>query len=83
MVSKRDTISYYCSLKSVFVENQLIALCRTINTDVQSLRYEYSANDYDVENEWVIILFRNGFDKRVNVTCDSYKQLTEDVLKKI
>lgn len=82
-VKMSDTIEYCCCLKGVFVEHQLAELVRTINTDVQDLKYEYQTDGNTVLDEIVIITFRSGFDRKVNVTCDSYKSITEDVLKKI
>lgn len=82
-VKMSDTIEYCCSLKGVFVEHQLAELVKVMNTDVQELKYEYLTDGNTVQDETVIIKFRSGFDRRVNVTCDSYKGITEDVLKKI
>lgn len=82
-VKMSDTIEYCCSLKGVFVEHQLAELVKKVNTDVQELKYEYQSDGNTVLDEIVIINFKSGFARRVNVTCDSYKGITEDVLKKV
>lgn len=82
-VKMGDTIEYCCSLKGVFVEHQLAELVKKVNPDVRDLKYEYQTDGYVVPDETVIITFKNGFERRVNVACDSYKEITEDVLKKI
>lgn len=82
-VKMSDTIEYCCSLKGVFVEHQLAELVKKVNTDVQDLEYEYRTDGNTVLDEIVIITFKSGFERRVNVTCDSYKGITEDVLKKV
>lgn len=82
-VKMSDTIEYCCCLKGIFVEHQLAELVKKVNTDVQALKYEYQTDGYVVPDEIVIITFKNGFERRVNVTCDSYREITEDVLKKI
>jgi len=78
-----DTIDYCCSLKGAFVEYQLAEMIKKVNTDVQELKYEYRSNGFAVTDETVIITFASGFTRSVNVTCDSYKGIAEDVLKKV
>lgn len=78
-----DAIEYCCSLKCIFVEHQLSELVKKVNTGVQKLDYEYRTDGNNVLDEIVIITFKNGHDRRVNVTGDSYKGITEDVLKRI
>lgn len=82
-VKRSDTIEYCCCLKGVFVEHQLAELVRTINTDVQDLKYDYQTDGNRVLDEIVIITFRSGAVRKVNVAGDSYRAVTEDVLKKI
>lgn len=82
-VKMSDTIDYCCSLKGVFVEHQLAEMIKKVNTDVQGLKYEYQSNGISVTDETVIITFASGASRRVNVTCDSYKGIAEDVLKKV
>lgn len=82
-VKMSDTIDYCCSLKGVFVEHQLAEMIKKVNTDVQELKYEYRSDGFAVTDETVIITFVNGFTRSVNVTCDSYKGIAENVLKKV
>ena len=78
-----DSIEYCCCLKGIFVKHQLAELVKKVNTDVQNLEYEYQTDGNIVLDEFVIITFKSGYVRRVNITCDSYKSITEDVLKKI
>ena len=58
-------------------------MIKKVNTDVQELKYEYKSDGFAVTDETVIITFASGFTRSVNVTCDSYKGIAEDVLKKV
>lgn len=82
-VTRSETIEYIYSLKRIFVENQLTELMKAVNSDVQDLKYEYQTDGNVVYDEIVIIHFRSGGTHKVNVSGDSYKAITADVLKKI
>ena len=84
-VTREDTIDYYCSLKAVFVSGVLKNLAKGINPDIDRIEYEFekSSEGSNIINEAVIIAFKSGSTRKVNVTADSYKQMTLDVLAKI
>lgn len=81
-IERIDSIKYCCSLKAAFVEH-LAGLVKMIEPNVQSLKYEYQADENTVLEETVVIAFKSGFVRKVDVTRSSCKSIIEDVLKKI
>lgn len=62
--------------KNDFIDNELTALIKRVNPDVVKLEYEC-----DLGEEFCIIHFNNGYEKRACITCDSLSATTRDVLK--
>lgn len=46
--------------------------------DIESIRYEYDAYE-----EYVRVVFKNGYTKIIDVTCDSGHALIKDVIEGI
>lgn len=64
--------------KAAFVANELSALLRIINRDIEKATY------YIVEDiEFVTVHYTDSWERNVNVTGDSLGTLTVDVLTKI
>lgn len=66
--------------KSDFVEFSLEPLIKRIDESVERLEYEYSEATLD---EYCIISYKNGFRRKVCITADSEKAITNDVLKRL
>lgn len=64
--------------KKVFVENELFNLLKHIDSDIQQVTYETNGIF-----EVVTVTYAKHSSKYINVTGDSLKALTQDVLKKI
>lgn len=66
-------------IKTKFVKHELKSLCKKINPKIENLTY-YIETNYE---EYVIIKFLNGYEKKVCVSCDSLKAIVIDVLQNL
>lgn len=64
--------------KSDFIEFPLQEFIKRLEDSVETLSYEY---DSDTSEEYCIIRYKNGFMRKVCITADSEKAITNDVLK--
>ena len=64
--------------KKAFVEEELQWMIQKINKDVYELVYKESH-----EGETVKIVFKDGYQRNINVSGDSLQALTEDVLARL
>lgn len=64
--------------KSDFVEFPLQEFIKRLDDSVESLSYIY--NDKTAE-EYCVIQYKNNYTRRVCITADSEKAITNDVLK--
>lgn len=64
--------------KSDFIEFSLQPFIRRLDEGVESLTYEY--DDITAE-EYCVIHYKNSYTRRVCITADSEKAITNDVLK--
>lgn len=64
--------------KSDFIEFSLQPFIQRLEDSVESLSYEY---DKGTAEEYCIITYKNGYKRRVCITADSEKAITNDVLK--
>lgn len=64
--------------KAEFVKNDLLALLQVTETDVKDLEYNIVNN-----NEIVTVTYRNDYQRKVNVNCDSLRAIAMDVLRKL
>lgn len=64
--------------KSDFIEFSLQPFIERLDDSVESLAYEY--ND-DTADEFCVIQYKNGYKRRVCITADSERAITNDVLK--
>lgn len=66
--------------KLVFTKQELFSLCKKINENIIDMNYLKATPSNE---EYVEIVFKDFYRKRVCVTCDSLKAMTNDVLKEI
>ena len=64
--------------KRDFVRRSLIPVLKDIADVVSWARYEVYNGD-----EYVTVMYKNGYNKRINVSADSLKALTVDVLERV
>lgn len=64
--------------KSDFIEFSLQPFIKRLDDSVESLSYEY---DDGTAEEFCIIRYKNNYTRRVCITADSEKAITNDVLK--
>lgn len=64
--------------KSDFIEFSLQPFIQRLDEGVESLTYEY--DDITAE-EYCVICYKNNYTRRVCITADSEKAITNDVLK--
>lgn len=64
--------------KSDFIEFSLQPFIQRLDDSVESLSYEY---DNGTAEEYCVITYKNGYKRRVCITADSEKAITNDVLK--
>ena len=65
--------------KTIFVNEELLPVAQSINNRIEKLLYEHESNG----EEMVIVYYVTGANKVINVTCDSLKAISLDVLKEI
>ena len=66
--------------KLVFTRQELFALCKKINETIIDMNYQIATPSNE---EYVEVVFKDFYRKKINVTCDSLKAITNDVLKEI
>lgn len=66
--------------KSDFIEFSLQPFIQRLDEGVESLSYEY---DDGTAEEYCVIRYKNNYTRRVCITADSEKAITNDVLKVI
>lgn len=66
--------------KSDFVEFSLQPFIQRLDEGIERLEYEYCE---DTLEEYCVIYYKNGFRRKVCITADSEKAITNDVLKNI
>lgn len=66
--------------KLVFTKKELLSLCKKVNENVIDMNYLIATPSNE---EYVEVVFKNFYRKRVCVTEDSLKAMTNDVLKEI
>ena len=66
--------------KSDFIEFSLQPFIQRLDESVESLSYEY---DDGTAEEYCNITYKNGHKRRVCITADSEKAITNDVLKRL
>ena len=64
--------------KSDFIEFSLQPFIKRLEDGVESLSYEYNK---DTRDEFCIIQYKNGYKRKVCITADSERAITNDVLK--
>lgn len=64
--------------KSDFIEYPLQEFILRLDDSVKALAYEY---DQESREEYCKIHYKNGFSRRVCITADSERAITDDVLK--
>lgn len=64
--------------KMKFIHNQLSPLIKKIDSDIIRLVYFIDRDD-----EFINIVFRGGYIKKVIVTADSLSAITKDVLRAV
>lgn len=64
--------------KSDFIEFPLQEFIKRLDDSVESLSYEY---DDGTAEEYCVIQYKNKYSRRVCITADSEKAITNDVLK--
>ncbi len=64
--------------KSDFIEFSLQPFIKRLDSGVESLSYEYNSGTAE---EYCVILYKNKYTRRVCITADSEKAITNDVLK--
>lgn len=64
--------------KSDFIEFSLQPFIQRLDEGVGSLSYEY---DNDTAEEYCNITYKNGYKRKVCITADSERAITNDVLK--
>jgi hypothetical protein len=67
--------------KALFIQNQLQALVKQIDEDIDNLEIIPTSNGKDIEI--VRVNYKTGWDIQVNVECDSLLAITKDVINKI
>lgn len=65
-------------VKNDFIEFSLQSFIQRLDDGVESLSYEY---DEGTAEEYCNITYKNGYKRRVCITADSEKAITNDVLK--
>ena len=66
--------------KSDFIEFSLQPFIQRLDDSVESLSYEYDSNTAE---EYCDISYKNNYTKRICITADSEKGITNDVLKRM
>lgn len=64
--------------KSDFIEFRLQPFIQRLEDSVESLSYEY---DSGTAEEYCVIRYKNKYTRRVCITADSERAITNDVLK--
>lgn len=64
--------------KSDFIEFSLQPFIKRLDDGVESLSYEYN---HTIDEEYCNITYKNGYVRRVCITADSERAITNDVLK--
>lgn len=64
--------------KSDFIEFSLQPFIKRLDDSVESVTYEY---DDSTAEEYCVIQYKNKYTRRVCITADSEKAITNDVLK--
>lgn len=64
--------------KSDFIEFSLQPFIQRLDESVELLSYEY---DGDTAEEYCNITYKNGYKRKVCITADSERAITNDVLK--
>lgn len=67
--------------KTKFVSQYLKPLMLALRIDVKDVYYERRPHDGYIGDEYVVIVFPNGYTKQICVTADSLIALVRDVLK--
>ena len=66
--------------KAAFTKQELLSLCKKVNDHVIDMNYLIATPSNE---EYVEVVFKDFYRKRICVTCDSLKAMTRDVLKEI
>lgn len=66
--------------KRLFTNNELLSLSKKINENIIDMNYLIATPSNE---EYVEIIFKDLYRKKVCVTCDSLKAMTNDILKEI
>ncbi len=81
--TRRAAIEYGTEIKKSFLETKVLPMLKAMEHELESLDYiaTMSSNNEYLISETVILKFRNGGTKKVNVTADSLKATLIDTLK--
>ena len=66
--------------KLLFTKQELLSLCKKVNEKVIDMNYLIATPSNE---EYVEVIFKDFYRKRICVTCDSLKAMTNDVLRGI
>ncbi len=66
--------------KLVFTKQELLSLCKKVNENIIDMNYLIATPSNE---EYVEVVFKNSYRKRICVTCDSLRAMTNDVLRGI
>ncbi len=66
--------------KSDFVEFSLQPFIKRLEDSVDSLSYLW---DEERKEEYCVIRYKNGYERKVCITADSERAITNDVLKRL
>ena len=71
---------YYWHLaeKRAFVLNELATLIMSIDSNITDVGFRYKDGD-----EYVLVLYKNGFERKICVTADSKRAIVSDVIREM
>lgn len=69
-------------IKASFIEEELSMLMSRIDPQIKDLRYDVGTGDR-MNEEYCVILFSNGYKKKVCITANSLSAITTDVLRAV
>ncbi len=67
-------------VKSDFIEYSLQPFIKRLDDSVKSLSYLWDSKQHE---EYCVIKYKNGYERKVCITADSERAITTDVLKKL
>lgn len=66
--------------KLIFTKQELLSLCKKVNERIIDMNYLIATPSNE---EYIEVIFKDLYRKKICVTCDSLEAMTNDVLKEI